>query len=387
MTNVVSDVAKQVSARVDLRELLPRLVAGWQPVERGQLREVHSACPKCGGHDRFYVSANYAACRQCHSERMDAAGVVAWLHGCTMRAAVAMLDSGALRHVATVAAPDSARQRQTGDFARYAAPLLLRAQKLLYDDAGRQGRDYLLSRGLQPDTWRQFGLGFTPSRRLTKDRSQVAPAVVWPVYDVNGQLTAVRYRYCVSTPTGDRYDSLAGSSTVNCLFGSAALPAYVMTPDDGRPATTRCLFVSEGEFNAMSAWQATHQTNVDVVSFCSESQRKLPAWCLDVASCYSVVIVWIDDDSKAQDVARQLPQAQLLRSPVVDGHKFDANSMLLAGRLGALLQNTRLRGAAGASLRESILWQLYDARQHLDDGQVDVARRLARELGRSFEEE
>ena len=131
----------------------------------------------------------------------------------------------------------------------------------------------------------------------------------------------------------------------------------------------------------MSCWQACHETNVDVLSFGSESQRTLPAWAVSIAQRYGAVVVWVDDPDKALQVAQQLPQARALRSVTEDGHKLDANALLVQGQLGGLIQAARL--SVMRSRRESVLWQLWDARDTLDAGQRIVAQRLAQELGRN----
>lgn len=399
--NEVRDVARDIAQRTDCRELLRRLVPTWTPIERGNARTLHGACPKCGdrGHmdsrrpvDRFYVSKDGCACNKCHTQRMDAVGLVAWLYDLPMREAVQQLDAGALRAVVmpsqsksvTSAASDSdllqpARQK-------YAQGLVSKAQQLLSSADGASGRQYLLSRGLQPETWQAFRLGYTPDRKLTSDRQRTAPAIVWPIYHERSQaITAVRFRYAGKTSTGDRYDSLQGSATVGRLFGAHMLPEFEGAEWDNvdrlHLEAVRCLVFTEGEVNAMSVWQACHESGIDVLSFCSESQRSLPAWAIDVASRYGAVVVWVDDPAKAQEVGRQLPQAVALRSIEEDGRKWDANALLVAGKLGGLVLAARL--SRMTERRESVLWQLWDARDTLDAGQRIVAQRLAQELGKS----
>ena len=198
-------------------------------------------------------------------------------------------------------------------------------------------------------------------------------------------MAAVRFRSSCATATGDRYDSLLGSATVGRLFGAHLLPEFEGAEWDGadrlHAEAVRCLVFTEGEINAMSVWQACHETNVDVLSFGSEAQRSLPAWAIAIASHYGAVVVWVDDPAKAQEVAQQLPQAVALRSTQEDGRKWDANALLVAGRLGGLVQAARL--SVMRERRESVLWQLWDARDTLDAGQKAVAQRLAQELGKS----
>lgn len=398
----VRSAIEDVNRRIDCRELLPRLVAGWTPKERTQAKTLHGVCPKCGGRDRFYVTIEGAACPHCHDRKMDAVGLVAWLRGCTMAEAVRELDAGALRAVLTVTATPHERSQaaQSDDWRSQAQQAIADSSRRLYTDAGAPGRQYLLSRGLQPDTWRAFELGFVTRRSLTSNREDGAPAIVWPVYhESTGAIMAVRYRYIGATSTGDRYDSLKGSSTVDRLFGTQA--AFSLTPpEDARPLGSddptqgrvsaealRCLVVCEGEFNAMSIWQACNMAGVDAFSFGSESQRRLPAWLVDLASCYGAILVWVDTPDKAREVQAQLgARCVALRSVYQDGAKLDANALLVAGSLGGLIQAARLSVARGR-LRESILWQLWDVKADLDAGSVTVAQRLAHELGRTWDGE
>ena len=215
-------------------------------------------------------------------------------------------------------------------------------------------------------------------------------------HESTGAIVAVRYRFIGATSTGDRYTALFGSRTVDRLFGTQA--AFSLTPPDetcrplhgdatqGRiPAEAkRCLVFCEGEFNAMSVWQVAHETGVDVFSFGSEAQRTLPAWAVDLASCYGALMAWVDEPEKARQVQAQLgARCVALRSVYQDGEKLDANALLVAGKLGGLVQAARLSAASG-QLRESILWQLWDVKEDLDAGALHVAQRLAHELGRTW---
>ena len=57
----------------------------------------HSPCPKCGGHDRFYVHPSMrdpqvCGCRKCHDGTMDVIALVEWMEGCEFQEAVERLD-------------------------------------------------------------------------------------------------------------------------------------------------------------------------------------------------------------------------------------------------------------------------------------------------------
>lgn len=400
MTTALRDTIDSLRERLDCRELARQ--------HGVQLRK-HSAgercgpCPKCGGDDRFYVSKEYAACRQCHPARMDAVGLVAWLHNVTQSQAVAMLDGGASwRPVQTVTASHAqgatvgATEEDRQAWVQRASRLVQVAQERLRSPAGAAAREYLTRRELTQDTWRAFGLGCVASRSLPSDRAQAAPAVCWPVYAFDfdaDALVAVRYRFTVQTATGDRYDSLKGSSMAGHMFGVQALPAFVrMAPrEDGRNAERlRCLVLCEGEVNAMSIWQACAGTNVDVLSTGSQSVRRLPDWTVQLASRYGAVLTWFDEAERAANIAQQLPGAVAVRSPIRGGEAQDANDILQRGLLAGLVQKLRLSALREGTLRQSVLWQLVDALRETrqngetpDAGTVKVVRQLAGELGKT----
>lgn len=388
----VKQAAQTLRERLDLRDLVRQLVPGWTPVERRDgADELHGPCPRCrAGEDRFYVGRTYAACRRCHEKRMDAVGLVAWLNGVTQEQAVRMLDAGALEpvHVFTEQTPvKTEKEREPGKGLQYALQDLPRAQVRLFLDEGAPARQYLLSRALQPDAWKAFGLGFTRNKTLPSDRDLRAPAVLWPVVDEQTQEPCVvRYRFLPGASTGDRYDSFG--SMRGRLFGVQCLPEFALMPWDEserlHAEASRCLVIVEGELNAMSVWQACHLATVDVLSTGSQSITALPAWSVAVASHYGVTLTWLDEPARAARVAQQLPRAVPVSSPAQDGKKLDANEMLQRGLLGAFVQSWRLRALTTEREREGVLWDLWDVQDELDAGQVQLGKRLAQELGKQW---
>lgn len=80
------------------------------------------------------------------------------------------------------------------------------AHDRLFSSAGQAGRDYLLGRDLQADTWQRFKLGYREDASLpgtwdnnTKQYVYLPqPAIVIPWHDQAGQVTAIRYRFLQS---------------------------------------------------------------------------------------------------------------------------------------------------------------------------------------------
>lgn len=264
-----ADVLALVGSRVELKR------------ESGG--EYAGPCPRCGGTDRFHVTAEWFMCRQCHERRGDAIELLRWLTpGLGFAEAVAQLAGGAAP-AATHRGPAAPRPAakppaaQPAEWRNRAAKLVLDCHKRLLEPEGEAGAEYLLSRGLEPRTWLAYGLGFRPDAPLpgTKGR-QRAPAIALPWY-VSGKLVAVRYRFLevqhyADVDGAEREEKLTaepGSQFARRLFGGQALPEWVRLPaDEGRRnAERQCtLLIVEGEINAMSAWQVAADTGLHVLS-------------------------------------------------------------------------------------------------------------------------
>ncbi|OQA43742.1 MAG: hypothetical protein BWY52_01791 [Chloroflexi bacterium ADurb.Bin325] len=195
------------------------------------------------------------------------------------------------------------------------------AAALLVSPAGDPAAEYLLRRGLRPETWEAWGLGYTLAawdNRLKAARPAIL--IPWQYREV----TALKYRFLTVPAGGLRYTSKAGSEHI----------AFGLNLAGGHYAT---LWLVEGELNAVSLWQAlreAHMVNFDVLSFGGESKATrldpaLQRW----AGRYQQVIVWADEPAKAAAAMAAIPGAFGLRSPVVDGRKLDANELLLLGGL------------------------------------------------------
>ncbi len=393
--NTVADTAKTLRESLTVADALRRFAPQVRLHKNGVER--CGACPKCGdggkgeASDRFYITVDgkACACRKCHTQRMDVAGMVAWLLGVPMHEALDVLNghtqapSVVTHNVHSEVSPVTDTDSQTSDWRALAAQRSQQAHERLLGDTetAAAARSYLTSRGLTQDTWHAFTLGY--ERAKVPQSTVWSPAICWPVtHEVTGETVGMRYRFLetqhvqVNGKDKDvRYTSLHGSRTSGRLFGTKLLCDTV--------ARYRCLVITEGEFNAMSVWQACNVAGVDVLSFGSESQRILPAWAVQVASHYGSVVTWLDDADKARQVSAQLSQAATLRSIHNEDGKEDANVLLLAGTLGGLVQTARLH-AVKTEQRESVLWDLWDAWRagELDAGQVQVGKQLAQALGK-----
>jgi hypothetical protein len=372
-------VSELVATRIELRR-----VAGG---------EYAGACPKCGGSDRFHATETWWFCRQCHTQRSDAIGLVRWLDGVSFAEAVHRLSGASVLHSPQrPAAQRPAAQRvQTDDWRYRAERSLWTAQVALATAAAqpwstgahadRLAVQYLQKRSLSVATAQRFGLGIAMAWRPGGAKRDLALAMPW--YDAGQQLTAIRYRF---VPTDDdaglpKLTSDAGS-VFSGLYGRNVLTRW---PTDGlRTERLRTLVVVEGELNAMSIAQVAggvgerHDWRVDVVSLGSETQR-LSADDVAFCKCYGRRLAWLDKRSAAARLAQQLG-ADALASP---GDK-DANDLLQSGLLGGFLAATLVATASSTAAVEGVLWDLWDASAHgVDVMTASIIDQTARRIGRS----
>lgn len=322
---MVSFDTEKIKKDFDLRDLAGRLVE----LRKESTAELSGPCPKCGGTDRFHVKADMAFCRQCWPlERTtpahDAIGFVQWVGlAADFRAAVEYLggrgvpSSAVIRRAPVTPAPKAAAW-QAQDWQDAARRELAAAVARLASSAGDPGAEYLLQRGILPETWQAWGLGYGDAWDPRLKAARPAIYIPWQ----RDRITAVKYRFLTVPDGGLRYSSRAGGQ---CL-------AYGLNMARGHWST---LWVIEGELNALSLWQAlraAYCVNFDVISFGSDAKADhldpaVKSW----AGRYQQVLVWADDPDKALAAMRALPGTFGLfgvRSPVVDGRKLDANAML-----------------------------------------------------------
>lgn len=364
-------------------------------------KELAGECPKCGGFDRFYVSTSYAACRQCHTQRMDAVGLTAWLLNVSQREAAERLggvvsvsvssdtDTRSVKPSVSVSVSDTRSVKPSvtdtawqGDAEKH----VREAAERLGSPVGHAAREYLRERGFTPDTWRKFQLGFVPSVHVPRSEERVG-AISWPIVNESDNgVVAVKYRFMEPTANGLRYAMRRGSSVTARLFGVHALPAWVAPWNETLATVERwgCLLVCEGELNAVAIAQACEPFGVAVLSTGSESQSTLPAWVVSMARRFGCVVTWFDKPDAAQSVHAQIAradsQAVALRSPIVDGVKLDANEMLKRGLLSAFVLGAWLRAMPDA---EHVLWQAYDVAGSLgvDGRTAKIMTKHAERLG------
>lgn len=391
-----------IKEQTDLRELAKVVTTlRWASRARG---EMSGPCPKCGGTDRFHVSKTCFFCRQCFppvkGQLHDVFVYAKWMYGLEFRAAAAWLSGGVAP--SAVGGTKCTPERKQGAPARSwnadRVEKQLKADQLaLWDDANTAAHSYLLGRGLTPNIWLAFGLGYRHRMGLpgTWDASARSysygpqPAIAIPWY-VAGRLVAVRYRFLRS----HSYRDIDGKKceekqTSRGTFADHVYSGHVLVyygePDAGCPdaLSLRTLVICEGEINAMSIYQVAHTTGLDVISLGSESNN-VPVTVASYARRYGAVLVWADSGETAKKWERQIGgpvhhiTSEMCTRP--DGPKRDANKLLQEGMLGYYLTTWRSQITPS---KERLLRDLMDADgpQHLlDNGTRYAMSKLAAQL-------
>lgn len=294
--------------------------------------EMAGPCPKCsdGGRDRFHVHPEgWWKCYRCHPKRADVIELVIFLRlAPDFKEAAAWLaryaggevpNLPALKTAAPKPAPKAKGWHDPG-WQRKARATLAAAVAMLASPAGDPGRAYLVGRGLQPETWQAWGLGYDPAKWDTLQKRK-RPAIVMP-WHWPPELCALKYRFLDSKEKSDRFISMGGSE--QRLYGLQMC------------GHEQALILCEGELNALAIWQAARAGGLggfDVVSFGSENAGA-SQWAAKVAARYGRVIVWTDEEDRAQKAMANIPGALGKRSP----YGLDANDLLKGGRLVGFLR-------------------------------------------------
>lgn len=388
MSNRLADVHIAQARAADVLALAAAVTS----LRRVGRDEYAGPCPRCGGADRFHATAAWFFCRQCHPGRGDAIEFLRWQQpGLTFPQAVAQLTGHLPPHPSPAVTPPRPHAMppratpQSANWRRRARAIAQAAHAHLWHSA--QAQTYLRRRGLEPQTWQAYGLGFRPDVPVPGTRGQqIAPALVIPWRTPRG-IHALRYRFLEpqiqESQRGRKLTAEPGSRFAGRLYGGQTLPRWVTlpAPPGNVGAQQYCtLLVVEGELNAMSCWQAAGATHLHVLSLGSEGQTIPPA-AVPWMGRYGQVLMWADRAEIAQRLARTVPDAVGIQSP---GGR-DANDLLQAGLLGGFLAALRAAHVPDDRAREGLLWDLCDAARlpaGIDEGTAHILQRLAHQLGK-----
>jgi hypothetical protein len=274
-------------------------VAGRYVQLRKNGAERSGPCPLCKeGNDRFYVRVDGSwGCRKCEKRGGDSVALYAAIEGLGQgEAARRMLgeDRGNPGKTPVVgplvplvpAAPAAAKPSMTPEeFHEKSRSPVRRAFKTL--TRGSVGGKYLLSRGIEAETWGPWFLG----EHAHKGR----PALVIPWVTQARRIEAVKYRYLDESKP--KYGQSAGGRSI--LYGAH------MLAENGHGRT---LVIVEGEINALSLWQASRAEPWDVVSVGSKSiSTAVIEQLTEVRGRgYESVVVWMDEADDARKVANAI---------------------------------------------------------------------------------
>lgn len=296
------------------------------------------ACPFCGGRDRFNVKHTNGGdlwiCRKCTPEKyQDAVSFVMRYYNVKFPEAVKRMG-GELRPDPSRAPlrverkPELLQVIPPQEWQARAWKAIDRASDRLIDGPeGKPGRDYLTARGINRASMYVNLLGFDPAK-YDPVTERKRPAVVIPWLDVGNVVTAVKYRFIddLARDKSKRFIAMGGG--IPCVYGLQ----NVLADDE-------TLLIVEGELNAVSVLQVMPR-GVSVVSMGSDTGGNA-AIIQALAKHYKKVVIWMDDPHKIKDMRGKIARndAKLLKSPVIDGVKYDANEMLKGDLLRAFLDD------------------------------------------------
>jgi hypothetical protein len=288
-------------------------------------------CPVCGGRDRFQVKRTQSGdawiCRKCAPDKYHS--VLDFLmayHREDFKAALQRAGGevqAPRRELGTgkpVQSPAPVQVLPDDVWQRDARQIVDRASdRLTAEEAGAEGRRYLAARGIMKGSIFSSLLGYDPAKYDPKTKAK-RPAIVIPWLDMGDVITAVKYRFIDDRGKDNRFCMLGGSMPY--LYGLRDILASDKT----------LLFV-EGELNAVSVLQ-TRPAGVSVVSGGSEGNGNA-ALLQALAKHYNRAVIWTDEADTARKIRERMnrPDAKLLKSPQLDGVKYDANEMLCNGVL------------------------------------------------------
>ncbi len=266
--------------------------------------EYAGPCPKCGGQDRLHVKASgFWMCRQCQKKWQDVIAYLEWARGLDFRGAVAYLGGelqpGAapkvLKSVIKQPLQRPPQELPGPEWQEKGAAFVSWAEKQLAGNPAAM--NYLLWRGLTPETIKAARLGYNPGELkrpaapwgLTDGPTLHIPAGwIIPCYTAAGALAYIKIRQ----PEGasPKYKIITGGH--KALYGADRV--------QGRPD----MILTEGEFDSLIAWQYAAGV-ADVVTLASAQAS--PA-ADDIAIMAGARRIWLayDTDKAGQAGADKL---------------------------------------------------------------------------------
>ena len=274
-------------------------------------RNLNGACPLCNaGRDRFFIRRDrvHWGCRVCE-RKGDVLDLVAGVENVSLTEAAARLMGQDFHTAKPVVRPDRQLNRAVWKdpaWQRKARQIITSGTQALR--AGTDAARYLGQRRIAQATWEAYSVGCTIWCKR--------PAILIPWLGAGGPATGIKFRFIdrrAATDKSKRFSQMAGSEQI--VFGAQLA---CQGPE--------LLVVVEGEFNAMSVWQASRPRAWAATSLGPEQNSRGLA-CLSASLARrppSRIIAWFDRPERALAVANALPDAIPMQSP----GGLDANDVL-----------------------------------------------------------
>jgi len=303
--------------------------------------EYAGPCPWCGGNDRFRVWPEETErgrywCRVCERSG-DAIDYLRERHRLSFREACECV--GAYDKIRDEEGPTGARKEPrealaiperegtwrllppNAQWQKRAREIMAETQPVLWSDAGRRARAWLIGRGLSEETIRAAGLGFNPEDRHEDRRQWGLPpgrqiwfprGIVIP-WEIGGDVWRLNVRRAQNNP---KYAQPAGGA--NGLYNADAL-------------TGGCVaLLCEGEIDALTVAQHAGELVVPVATGSTSGSRKA-RWIARVAGCSAVLVAFDNDPNEAGENASRYWVETLANAVRWRPYWADANAMAQEG--------------------------------------------------------
>jgi|GEM_PF-5023583 len=255
--------------------------------------EYHSACPFCGGRDRFIIQPNAHRwfCRQCHTKWGDAIEFVACRDNLNLKdgndftKALSSLDLESVDNLAVQ------KQQSTPSIASLelnpkpwlepADYFVAYCETALSSDSGVKAYNYLCKRGISPDVIKQAQLGFNakPYQQKWHEISVYIPrAIIFP-WKVDDFISGIRYR------TATHQFKWAKGSTGKGLYNSNAV-----CPD-------KYVVLVESEICCLVIQSQARQQTVVPVATGGVSGSRLLRWIVRLSLAKHVFVAFDNDEA------------------------------------------------------------------------------------------
>lgn len=290
-------------------------------LRKSSAREFCGPCPKCGGHDRFYVSDRYFGCRHCKRKTNGAINYTMWLEGCGFVEAVERLSNQVWE--ANRRRPEAKRvgsSTELGDESwQNRAKAVVRSSCEALTPSS-EGHAYLVGRGISEQSYKTYLLGYSRSVAIPGTNGKERSGAISMPWIVGGKIRGIRYRF-LEVQDGAKQTAFSGSSFSGCYYGGHAM----------QRSGGDTLLIVEGELNAISCRQVAPE-GCEVLSVGCESTHITESMAR-VREMFDTVIIWMD----REEIVRGKQEAFSGSFGVSSPEGKDANDLLQLGILGEFI--------------------------------------------------